>query len=81
MIIDEKIDEKLDEKLPSMSKKVLFILCGMKSLLNKSNNVNKISLQDTSIEEDPKWALVCDILAVLMLSFCGFSIAFFNKFN
>ena len=64
-------------------KKLIFYICGIESLL-KANYVETSDdsfKMDTSIESNPYWSKVCSINAVIVFTFTGFVVAFFNKFD
>ena len=76
---------------PSKLKTLLYWMCGIESLLkandsttsSPSNDPNQIAFNyvDTSIDQDPMWARVCNVNAVVAISLSGFFIAFFNKYD
>jgi len=77
------IDQDSD-KPPSKLKKAFFWICGIEKMLQQTNEENKEEKSneiDTSIDEEPFWALICNINAVLAIALCGFCVAFFNKYD
>lgn len=68
---------------PSNLKVALFWICGIESNLKENFNPNENveNIIDTSIDQDPFWSKVCDLNAVIAIALCGFSVAFFNKYN
>lgn len=85
---DEKVEtESLEEKNvsqkppPSIFKKAFFWLCGIESTFNQENKEQVQEVIDTSIDQDPFWATVCDVNAIIALGLAGFCFAFFNKFD
>lgn len=76
--IDEKEEVGLKAGLNCVEKASVFV-CGIGSATNKSKA--SIVFTDTSIQESRFGSMVCDIVAAISLSLCGFVFAFFNKYN
>lgn len=63
-------------------KKTFFWICGIEHSLNTGNKETEIKHHvDTSIDQDPKWARICDANAVVAIALSGFCVAFFNKYD
>ncbi len=60
-------------------KRALFWICGIESQL-KEEAVEQVHV-DTSIDQNPKWARVCNVNAVIAIALSGFFVAFFNKYE
>jgi len=73
------------DKPPSKLKKAFFWICGIEKMLQNKTEENlqdkSTNIVDTSIDEEPFWALICNINAVLAIALCGFCVAFFNKYD
>ena len=82
---------KLFEKLSSENlsrygdsskwKKSLILICGIENFIGERNQQRVITKINTSIGQEPFLKAVCDVNAVVAIALCGFSYAFFNKFN
>lgn len=64
-------------------KRSLFWICGIENSLKTIEVEEAIEAGevDTSIDQDPKWAMICNINAVLAIALSGFCVAFFNKYD
>lgn len=63
-------------------KKTFFWICGIESSLKGGMEATESQHHvDTSIDQDPKWAVLCDINAIIAIALSGFCIAFFNKYD
>ena len=72
---------------PGKFKVALFWICGIESSLKETTEEQKMEEEerpttvDTSIEQDPFWAGVCNINAVFAIALSGFCVAFFNRYE
>ena len=82
---EEPKSPKIADQDVSCLKKGMYWLCGIESMINSSDEPAKIESKqhemDTSISQDPFWAKVCDINAVLAIALSAFCIGFFNRYN
>ena len=63
-------------------KKAIFWICGIEHALNTGFKESEIKHQvDTSIEQNEKWAMICNACAVFAFALTVSSFGFFNKFN
>ena len=84
----EEITEKKPTKVyskPGKLKVALFWICGIESSLKQNFEVTSEKqleqVVDTSIDQDPFWANVCNVNAIVAISLSGFCIAFFNRYE
>ncbi len=73
-------EESATLKNTSFFKKSLDWICGIESISLNKNELVEEQKVDTSIDQTRFDSNVCDISAVLVMAFCGFCYAFFNKF-
>lgn len=76
-----KAEEPAHQEM-NVFKKGLYWLCGIESGIESDvqHAVEETKL-DTSINENPVWAMVCDVNAVIAMSVCAFLYAFYNNFS
>ena len=81
--VTRRVSIDLEGEEISTFKKTFFWICGIESQLKKSGKpqVEQVQQVDTSIDQDPRWALVCDINAIIAVALSGFCIAFFNIYE
>ncbi len=81
--VTRRVSVDLEEEKISALKKTFFWICGIEAHLKKNHHdhVEEVHHVDTSIDQNPKWSLVCDINAVFAVALSGFCIAFFNKYD
>jgi DNA gyrase/topoisomerase IV subunit B len=81
--ITRRVSIDFEEKEVSALKKTFFWICGIETHL-KENGLPTVEqapqIVDTSIDQDPKWAFVCDINAIVAIALSGFIVAFFNNY-
>ncbi len=81
IFLDNKAETPKPEKNITFVKKVLYFISGISTADISNKKLNKKFIVDTSIEENPFWSAVCNILAILSMAASGFLFAFLNKYN
>ncbi len=80
ILLNDTLRNAESEKNISFVKKVLYFISGIKAA-DISKQTEKKFIVDTSIEENPFWSKVCNILAIVSMAASGFLFSFLNKYN
>ena len=77
-VVEDVQTASVPEKLP-FYKKAFFFICGIETLRNQKKDEVEPE-PNVSIETDPFWSKVIDLVALFVAAVAGFFIAFFNKY-
>ena len=73
------VEDVRPEPILPFYKKAFFIICGIETLRNQKKDEVEPE-PNVSIETDPFWSKVIDLVALFVAAVAGFFIAFFNKY-